>query len=188
MAKLVANTYGDALFELAVESNQLENLLEEAVAVRKILMDNEELNRLMNHPKIVKEEKIHMLETIFKGKVSDELTGLMDMLITKDHYKDTPAVLEYFIAQGKEYLKIGTAYVVSAVELSETQKKAVMDRLLETTKYVSFEIQYEVDPTLIGGMVVRIKDRVVDSSIRSKLANLTSELSKIQLKVGECAP
>ena len=46
----------------------------------------------------------------------------------------------------------------------------------------------EVDAGLIGGMVIRIGDRVVDNSIRTKLYNLTRDLSKIQLKVGECAP
>ena len=58
MAKLVSKTYGDALFELAVESNQTDVYLEEAKMVSSILEKNDELNRLMNHPKIVKEEKI----------------------------------------------------------------------------------------------------------------------------------
>ena len=75
MAKLVSKTYGDALFELAVESNQLDSFLEEAKGVCSILEDNQELNRLMNHPKIVKEDKNAPLEAIFKGRVSDELVG-----------------------------------------------------------------------------------------------------------------
>ena len=70
-------------------------------------------------------------------------------------------------------------------ELSEEQKKAVENRLLKTTRYVEFEMHYKVDAALIGGMEIRIGDRVVDSSIRTKLQNLTRELSKIQLKVGE---
>ena len=55
MAKLVSKTYGDALFELAVESNQLDSFLEEAKGVLSVLERHDELNRLMNHPKIVKE-------------------------------------------------------------------------------------------------------------------------------------
>ena len=74
------------------------------------------------------------------------------------------------------------------MELTDEQKAAVEKRLLETTKYVQFEMHYDVDAELIGGMVIRIKDRVVDSSIKTKLYDLTRELSKIQLKVGECAP
>jgi F-type H+-transporting ATPase subunit delta len=188
MAKLVSKTYGDALFELAVESDQLDSFLEEARGVREILGTSTELNRLMNHPKIVKEDKIATLENVFKGRIRDELVGLLRMLVEKDHYNETTAVLDYFIEQAKEYKHIGTAYVTTVMPLGEIQKSDLTKKLLETTDYVEFEMHYEVDPSLIGGMVIRIKDRVVDSSIKSKLASLSLELSKIQLKVGECAP
>ena len=77
--------------------------------------------------------------------------------------------------------------IINSTELSDAQKAAVEKRLLETTKYVKFEMHYDVDSELIGGMVIRIGDRVVDSSVRTKLYDLTRELSKIQLKAGECA-
>ena len=79
----------------------------------------------------------------------------------------------YFVDRVKEHKNIGTAYVTSAVELSEAQKAAVEKRLLETTKYVEFEMHYSVDTDLIGGMVIRIGDRVVVSSIKTKLYDLT---------------
>ena len=188
MAKLVSKTYGDALFELAVEAGQLDELLSEVRDVSMVLNENGELTKLMNHPKIVKEEKIEFLENVFKGRISDELLGLMRMLVSKNHYNEMESVFTYFIDQVKEYKNIGTAYVTSAFPLSDAQKEQVQAKLLETTKYISFEMNYDVDSSLIGGMVIRIGDRVVDSSIRSKLQSLSRELSKIQLKVGECAP
>lgn len=188
MAKLVSKTYGDALFELAVESNQLDAYLEEAKGIVDVFSSNEQLNRLMNHPKIVKEEKIQVVENIFKGRIKDEMVGLLCMLVEKDHCNEIGTVMNYFIEQAKEYKHIGTAYVTTVMPLGEIQKSNIYDRLLKTTDYVEFEMHYEVDPSLIGGMIIRIKDRVVDSSIKSKLATLSLELSKIQLKVGECAP
>ena len=125
---------------------------------------------------------------IFSGKVSEELVGLLRMIVDKGHFNEVISVLDYFIDQVKEYKNIGTAYVSSALELSKAQKTAVEKRLLETTKYVEFEMHYNVDADLIGGMVIRIGDRVVDGSIKNKLFDLTRELSKIQLKAGECAP
>lgn len=188
MAKLVSNTYGDALFELALEENKIDSLQDEVEAVLTALKENEDLNKLMNHPKITKEEKVALVEDIFKGRVSMELTGLMRMVTEKGHYPEMNSVLEYFLDRVKEHKNIGTAYVTTAVELSEAQKAAVEKRLLETTKYVEFEIHYQVDAAVIGGMVIRIGDRVVDSTIKTKLHDLTRELTKIQLKVGECAP
>ncbi|MCD7708603.1 MAG: ATP synthase F1 subunit delta [Clostridiales bacterium] len=188
MAKLVSKTYGDALFELAVEEQTLDTLQEEVTAVSEALRENEELTLLMNHPKIVKEEKIKLIEDIFSGRVSKDLVGLMRMVVEKDHYGEMQSVFSYFLDRVKAYKNIGTAYVTSAAELTAAQKSAVESRLLETTKYEKFEMHFDVDKGLIGGMVIRIGDRVVDSSIRTKLRSLTRELSQIQLKVGECAP
>lgn len=188
MAKLVSKTYGDALFALAVESGQMDELLSEVKGVCEILNEYGDLTKLMNHPKIVKEEKIEILENIFKGRISNELLGLMRMLVSKNHYGEMESVFAYFIDQVKEHKNIGTAYVTSALPLSDVQKGQVEAKLLETTKYVSFEMHYDVNQDLIGGMVIRIGDRIVDSSIRTKLLSLSRELSKIQLKVGECAP
>ena len=177
MAKLVSKTYGDALFALAVEEHMVDQLYEEAQAVAQILRENTELTRLMNHPKIEKEEKVRLIEDIFKGRIGDELVGLLRMLVQKGHYKETDQVFTYFIDRVKEYKKIGTAYVTSAMELTPQQKQAVEQKLLDTT-----------DPALIGGMVIRIRDRVVDGSVRTRLEHLTRDLERIQLKVGECAP
>ncbi len=188
MAKLVSKTYGDALFEIAAESGRIDAFCEEAEGVLAVLKENAEIYKLMNHPKIVKEEKIEIIEKIFKGQVSDELTGLLRMIVDKGHFSETESVLSYFITEVKESKNIGTAYVTTAMELSDAQKEQVVKRLIQTTKYVEFEMHYDVDAALIGGMVIRIKDRVVDSSIRTKIYDLSRELSKIQLKVGECAP
>ena len=188
MAKLVSKTYGDALFQLAVEAGKVEELLWEAKELLKLLRENGQLGKLMDHPQIGKEEKTQILARVFKGRISGELLGLMELLVTRNHWGEMESVFTYFIEQGKEYKHIGTAYVTSAFPLGEEQKEKVRRKLLETTDYVSFEMHYEVEPGLIGGMVIRIGDRVVDSSIRTRLSNLTRELSKIQLKAGECAP
>lgn len=188
MAKLVSKTYGDALFETVLEDNRLDSVSEEIKQISAIIADNEDLSKLMDHPQIVKEEKIKIIEDVFGGRVSAELVALMRMIIEKNHYKELLSVFDYFLERVKEHKNIGTAYVTSATELSDEQKKAVLDRLLETTRYVEFEMHFEVDASLIGGMKIRIGDRIVDSSIKNKLEKLTRELTKIQLKVGECAP
>jgi len=185
MAKLVSKTYGDALFETAIEGNRLDDFSEEAKGILTVLRENQELIRLMNHPQIVKEEKIHLIEDIFKGKVSDEMIGLMNLMIQKDHFVEMEHVFVYFLEEVKEYKNIGTAYVTSVMELSEKQKEVVEAKLLKTTKYVAFEMHYKVDTALIGGMVIQIGDRVVDSSIKTKLYELSRELYNIPLGIAE---
>ena len=67
------------------------------------------------------------------------------------------------------------------MELKTAQKEAIVEKLLATTDFKTMEMHYDVDETLIGGMVIRIGDRVVDSSISTKLSNLEAQLLKIQL-------
>ena len=181
MAKLVSSTYGDALFELALEENRLDSMYEEIAAAKEVFLQNEELSKLLNHPKVVKDEKIAFIENVFKGRVSEEVMGFFHIIVTKDRYNDMIDIFDYFLHKVKEHKGIGTAHVTSAIVLSEEQKAAVEKRLLETTRYQSFEMDYCVDPSILGGLVIRIEDRVVDSSLKTQLDKLTKQLSKIQL-------
>lgn len=181
MAKLISKTYGDALFELAVEKNKVDVLFGEIGQLKEVLSENDEFGRLMNHPKIIKEEKIQVAKNVFEGRISDELLGFITIIISKDRYKDIDAILDYFIAEVKRYKGIGVATVTTAVPLKEEQCKKIEQKLLDTTQYTTMEMHYDLDKSLIGGMVVRIGDRVVDSSIKTKLNELQKELLKVQL-------
>ncbi len=181
MAKLISKTYGDALFELAVEEGKVDVLLEEMEQLQKILAENADFARLMNHPKIIKEEKIQVAKNVFEGRMSSELLGFVTIIISKDRYKDIDAILDYFIAEVKQYKGIGVATVTTAVPLRLEQRRKIEQRLLDTTSYKKMEMNYLLDKSLIGGMVIRIGDRVVDSSISTKLNELQKELLKVQL-------
>ena len=122
-----------------------------------------------------------MVDDVFRGRVSDELKSFLEIVVSKERYGDLSDIFGYYIARVKEEQKIGVAYVETAVELTAGQKSAVEAKLLETSGYRKMEMNYSVDPAIIGGMVVRINDRVVDSSIRTKLDGLTKQLLQIQL-------
>ena len=71
--------------------------------------------------------------------------------------------------------------MTTALALTEAKKKEIEDRLLSTTSFKKMEMHYQVEEDLIGGMVIRIGDRVVDSSVRSKLFKMQRELLKTQI-------
>jgi F-type H+-transporting ATPase subunit delta len=183
MAKLVSKTYGEALYEAAMESGEGKalELMEEIRCVSELLAENPKFDELMKHPGIPKQDKLHVVENVFQGKVSDELAGLLDVVVSKERYGELTAIFAYFIDRVKEQQKIGVAYVKTAVELSQDQKKALEAKLLQTSGYRKIELHYEVDSAIIGGMIIRINDRVVDSSIRTKLDGMTKQLLQIQL-------
>lgn len=169
------------MFELALEEGKVETLLEEIVLLQNVLQENKEFSRLMAHPKVIKEEKLQVAETVFKGRISDELLGFLTIVISKDRYAEIDEILDYFLAEVKKYKGIGVAAVTTAVPLREEQCRQIEKRLLETTDYESMEMHYKLDTGLIGGMVIRIGDRVVDSSISTKLNELQKDLLKVQI-------
>ncbi len=181
MAKLISKTYGEALFELAAEEKKLDEIFEEAKAVRDILRENADFGKLMAHPKITREDKVKVAEEVFKGRVSGEITGFIVLAIDKGRSHELDNILTYFIDKVKEEKKIGVAYVTTAVSLDKDAQKKIVKRLLETTGYEEMEMNYIVDPFIIGGMIIRIGDRVIDSSITNKLNDLKKQLMKIQL-------
>ncbi len=181
MAKLVSATYGDALFDLAVQESKVDSLYAEAKICLQAFEENSELGRLLNHPKIEKSEKEKVIESSFGPFVSKDMTGLLVIMVSKDRQNSILETLEYFLDKVKEYKGIGTVTVSTAKELTEEQKEKTVSKLLTTTKYNQLDVTYIVDETLIGGMVIRIGDRVVDSSIKTKLDELAKDLKKIQL-------
>ncbi len=181
MAKLAADVYGEALFDLAVEQKSVDALAEQIKTAELLFAENPDFMGLLTHPKITKEEKLSVVEKVFGGRFDDAVTGLLTVIVEKGRCSEIPAVFADFLDKVREYRKIGVASVVSATELSEAQKKRIEAKLLSQTKYESFEMRYTVDASLIGGMVIRIGDRVVDASIKSKLARMAGNLSQIQL-------
>ncbi len=181
MAKLVGTTYGEALFELAVEEGKEDEFLGEIMQLKSLLLENPAFGKLMNHPKILKEEKLKVLGEVFGGRISKELLGFLHLVVSKDRYGEIDAILDYFIDAVKQLKGIGVAYVTTALDLNEGKKKEIEAKLLQTTSFKEMEMHYQVEEDLIGGMVIRIGDRVVDSSVKNKLSGLQRELLKVQL-------
>ena len=176
MAKLVSQTYGEALFELANEQDKIDVFTEEIDVISEVLAKNPDFSKLMNHPKIDKENKLEIVDNVFLGRIDKELVGFLRLLVTKGRYADLDSILQYFRNAVKEEKGIGVAYISSAVELSKVQKDKIEQKLLETTKYREIEGVYHVDDSLIGGLVIRIQDTVVDSSLKTQIAKLSKSL------------
>ncbi len=181
MGKLAKTVYADALFDLAEEKEILEPLMEEVAAMRQILQENPSFCRLIVHPQLHKDEKEKLLMDIFQGRASDTMLGFLKLIVEKEHFRELPEIFEQFTQRYMAFHHIGAAVVTSAMELTEKQKQQIQKRLLETTSYREVRTEYRVDPSLLGGIVIRIGDRVVDGSIKNKLDQLTRTLSRLQL-------
>ena len=176
MAKTVEGVYSEALFALAQEKGILSSMLEETEELSAVLKGHKELADFVSHPRITREEKLESLKAVFEGRLSEELMGFLKLLVEKERAGKLYTILQSFAVKAREELRIGLVRVNSAAPLSEEQRKALQEKLLATTDYRSLEMEYSVDPKLIGGMIVSIGDRVVDNTLLTKLQSLEKEL------------
>lgn len=181
MAKLISKTYGDALLEIAVEESKIDVFAEEITAIMDILNENPEFGKLMNNPRISVDDKQDVLKNVFEGKVSKEILGFFSMIISKGRYAQIDEILEYFLSEVKKINGVGVAFVKTPVELKPQQKANIEKRLLETTNFKKMEMHYSIDESLIGGMQIRIGDRVVDSSILTKINKMQQVMMKAMI-------
>ncbi len=180
MAKLVSKVYGDALFSIAVEENKLDTLWEEVKAVRQAIVDNPDFVSVLCHPEMPQEKRLAVLEDVFGGQ-SDDMKGFLNVLVRKGRFGEILSILDYFDGQAKEYNKIGVVKVTTPLPLSAIQKSEIENKLLRVTGYEKLEMDYQLDQSLLGGIVIRIGDRILDNSIRSKMDAMSRELSKVKL-------
>lgn len=169
------------MFSLALENDKLDTIWEEVRMIRQILSENPTFVKTICHPEITKQDQIKLLDDAFKGKVSDEVMGFFHVLADKKRLKELDAVLEYFDRSVKEYKKIGVVYVTVPMELTKAQQDKIRERILEVSSYETLEMHVETDASLLGGMVIRIGDEILDNSIRSKMEHMARKINQIKL-------
>ncbi|MBR6238619.1 MAG: F0F1 ATP synthase subunit delta [Lachnospiraceae bacterium] len=181
MAKLISKTYGDALLELVAEQNNEDAMMEEVKALSEILNDNPDFMKLMCNPRVDMDNKLEVVQNVFGGRLSAELMGFLKIVVSKGRFPEIQSIFAYFMDETEKLKGIGKAYVTTPMELSADEKAKVEKRLLETTGYKSIKLNYAIDESLIGGMKIRIGDRVVDSSISTKIEKLKQSLMNTML-------
>lgn len=181
MAKLVSKVYGDALFSLAQEENQIDELWKEADTIVKAVEGNTEFLPVLTHPEMTMEKKLSLLQDVFQKELSQHMMGLLHVLVKKGRIGEIRSVLNYFMDKVMAYKKIGEVTIKTPMLLSEEQREKIESKLLEVSEYETVSVDYQIDESLLGGIVIRIGNRVLDNSIRSKLDAMTRELSKVKL-------
>jgi len=175
MVELIGKRYGQALYELGLESGDLAEREQEIQFMLDALTSEEEFMQILNHPKLSKADKITMLKSVFEGKICDDYIGFLVLGVEKNRQEYVVNILEYTLARIQEHNGIVTAYVTSAVELRKEDEKLIREKLeAQTAKKITLDLS--VDKNLIGGLVIRINDRIMDNSIKRNLHRLASDV------------
>ncbi|NDL66715.1 ATP synthase F1 subunit delta [Anaerotalea alkaliphila] len=180
MVEMIAKRYGGALFALAKEEGTLNALYKEVSHLQQLLETEKDLVVVLNHPNISIGEKVSMMESIFQEELSKKLMGLLVIVLQQSRQQNLPEILEHVQESIKEDTGIRTVQVTTAEELGGGELKVLKEKLTRSTGK-TIEIVNIVDKEILGGMVIRIGDRVMDTSVRSQLHSMSRVLQDPEL-------
>jgi F-type H+-transporting ATPase subunit delta len=171
--ELAAKRYARAAFEVAVEEGQVNQWSPALARVAHFLSDGDAARALENSR--VGQDVKHRLVDAGLGDLPKTPLNLAHILVNKGRTGIAVQIAEQFARLVEEHQGIARARAVTAVELSDTDREALSQRLRESTGR-QVVLETEVDPSILGGVVVQIGDRLIDGSTKAKLEALRESL------------
>lgn len=175
----VAGRYASALFELAEEQQQLAQVEQDLVAFQQLLDDSEDLRRLVRSPVFSSDEQLAAISAVLDRVGISGLAGNFLKLVARNRRLfAVPDMIRAFRSMCARARGEVEADVASAFPLKDDQMKALKDAL-KASVGKDVQVNLKVDPELLGGLVIKIGSRMIDSSLRTKLNSLKIRMKEV---------
>jgi F-type H+-transporting ATPase subunit delta len=172
----IAQVYARALFEAAQEAEKLDEVREQVGQFADALNENQELSVFFFSPYFSTEEKKEGLGKVLDG-AEDIVQNFLELLIEKHRVPAIHRIRREYDALWQEENKLLPVEVTSAIELDEDTVKQIGDQIGERTGR-KVQLESKVDPDILGGIVVRVGDRILDASIANRLESLRKQVAR----------
>jgi len=172
---IVAKRYAKALFEIAAQQQIVTEVEEQLKGLAGAIEKDGEILKFLGYPNIDNARKLAVLKDALGGKFSDAVLSTVELLVTRGRHEDIPGVYEAYTKIAGEATGQANATVYAAKPLNEGELAKIVEQF---GKIVGKSIRAEqvVEPSLLGGIQVRIGDRLYDGSLSGKLARLEKSL------------
>jgi F-type H+-transporting ATPase subunit delta len=179
LARSTARRYAEAAFEIAERDDSMAAWLA-ALAVAEERLTGADAMRLLSNPAVPVASRTEALSRIVGDAISGAQFNLLALMVRRGRFELLPGVIREFRRLFRLREGIVVATVTSTAALDAAEVGALKSRLAAMTgKRV--ELQQEVDPDLLGGIQVRVGDRLIDGSVRGRLERLSNEFSNIAI-------
>lgn len=171
----LAVKYAQAIYELAAQKNTLNVVEQELRLVESTITSYDDLSTLIYHPQVLAQAKKETIRKIFGQDISDVVLKFLLLLVDKRRESILPGIIYEYVKMANQAQNILEAEVTTALPLVESQQAALIDKLsLVTGKKVVLKTQ--IDQGIIGGIIVKIGDKLIDGSVVRQLATLKKAL------------
>ena len=172
----IAEVYSRALFEAAKDNDVVDRIREELAQVDDALREDRDLRLFFFSPYFTSDEKKDAVRRVVEGG-DERLVNFLELLAERHRLPLLPRVRRQFDAKWAEEHRLLPVSVTSAVELDESLVADIGRRIQDQTGR-SVELSSNVDPEVLGGLVVRVGNMVLDASVRNRLEQLRKQVAK----------
>jgi len=169
---LISDRYASALYDLAAEKKIVDLVLEDLTFLQKCIQENKDLKLLVKSPLIISSDKLNIFEKILSKKKADELTNTFLKVISNNkRFAKLSSIISQFININSQKRGDVLADVISAEELVDDQKNRIKNQL-KSILGKKLSLNFNVDKKIIGGLIIKVGSKMVDSSLATKINKL----------------
>ncbi|HLY83040.1 MAG TPA: ATP synthase F1 subunit delta [Acidimicrobiales bacterium] len=170
-----SDAYAAALFEVAKAEGSLDTVEDELFKVARTLEANEDLRATLSDAAIPVERRQQIIESLLGGKASPITTTLVSFVVGAGRSKNLPEIIDKLVARAAQERHEAVAEVRTAYPIDEERRERLAEVLGSATgKHVTVKVV--IDPSVLGGVVARVGDTVIDGTIRHRLEQLRESL------------
>ena len=173
----VSNEYAKALFMLAAETGNGKEYKDALDEVLEVFEKNPMYPEFLSTFAIPLEERLNALEKAFSNAIPRDVLSFLKLLCEKRHIGEFVECVADYVAMYNEICEVSNAKVTSAVELNKDEKASLKEKLEKMSGHKTL-IEYTVDKSIIGGLIVEIDGKIMDSSLRKHLKDVKDVISK----------
>lgn len=171
----VIHGYAGALFQVVRAEGELDRVEDELYRFGKLLETNNELKQALSDQTIESDQRKKVLGELLDGKVSPHTLGLLGFVVEQGRARQLPQILSELSDLAAEARDAVVAEVRSAIPLDDQQKTSLAQALSKTTGK-KVELKVIVDPDVLGGVVAKVGDTVIDGTVRRRLEQLKEQV------------
>src|SRR5699024_91570 len=168
--QIVARRYADALFQLGDEKGSLDQLVDEFRLIKDVFQENE-LQAFLAHPRVALDKKYAFLDRVFAG-FSRECVNTIKLLVKRLRIHIVTSVVDHFIQLVNDAQGIAEATVYSVRPLSDEELKQLEKPIADRFNKRRIVFENIVDPSVLGGVKIRIGNTIMDGSLGGKLKRI----------------
>jgi F-type H+-transporting ATPase subunit delta len=177
VAGAAARRYARAIFDLAQEEGQVEDWADRLADIRQVF-SVPEVASVLDNPTITRERRAEAISEVLGERTNREAVNLAKLLVESGRVRLVGDIVEEYSALADEAAGRVRATATAAVELTQPEKEGLA-RNLAARLAREVVLQTTVDPAILGGLVVRIGDRVIDASVATRLRQLRQRLAGV---------